>query len=846
MPFEVIQGFNMSKNAPLDETRIVAADETAMLAIKWVYKGLLVARIDTSPIELWTCDVAAATLGPTAPFTAIGDWSEFTGTAGTNGTDGSQIYTGTGVPSDALGVNTDFYLDNATGNYYTKAAGTWGSAQGNLTGPTGATGLTGAAGADGDTFTATSATSVNIPTSHPTDVALTLDASTYDYIVGHSVIASEDVSNFFIGHVKTWTGGVLTITSTANIGTGSAPTTSWDVSLAGQTGADGATGPTGSTGAVGPTGATGATGPAGADGVGAPSYGTIYSDGGSSSQVVASGVPEILDQFLTNGPSTSGITPDQTNEKITIDEDGSFNVQVDLSFSGTNSSSWIVNLYANVNSGGSAAVPGVQFSRKLGTGGDIGAATFSCVYTVSGGDSVDLEVWIEGDGANTFLLEYGGLTVTGLGSQGPTGATGAAGATGSTGSTGSTGAQGAQGVAGATGAAGANGSNGSNGSDGAVGKAFIHTENDISLTAAKITTVEGGAWTAALPWSASVQNDARTSTEKNATAGIIGTMTYNSIAYNGTAWFNNGRWLGLTGATGATGASGDQGIQGVKGDDGDGVLVVDAGWAPQADLNFPVVFPTDHAATDIYNKRIRLDTANSTVSTFNIEFPNSVAQLQELRQVTMSILNSVKQVTLVCTTLGGGKFYDSFSGQTASTTLTLNNFMTDNMGAFTFTPLVLGGTCHWQVTGGVQEPAAYAAAVFKVWASIVDDPGYYSNSSNIYSAFHTPTQSGRHLIDIGAQHYRTSGLNDYSYTINFQTYDITQTTLITTTSYSYDPLRDASGAVSGGYRTHMSFAHSLETDKSYRVWLRVGRRLGITQTDSRFLGTDTFGVTYIK
>ena len=40
---------------------------------------------------------------------------------------------------------------------------------------------------------------------------------------------------------------------------------------------------------------------------------------------------------------------------------------------------------------------------------DVGAATFSCVYSVANGDTVDLEVWIEGDGADNFVLESGVL-----------------------------------------------------------------------------------------------------------------------------------------------------------------------------------------------------------------------------------------------------------------------------------------------------------------------------------------------------------------------------------------------------------------------------------------------------
>ncbi|MCP4076689.1 MAG: hypothetical protein GY744_10970, partial [Gammaproteobacteria bacterium] len=60
------------------------------------------------------------------------------GDQGDPGTDGiAQVRTGNGAPANTLGNDGDFYLDNATGNYYTKSGGVW-TLQGNLTGPTGA------------------------------------------------------------------------------------------------------------------------------------------------------------------------------------------------------------------------------------------------------------------------------------------------------------------------------------------------------------------------------------------------------------------------------------------------------------------------------------------------------------------------------------------------------------------------------------------------------------------------------------------------------------------------------------------------------------------------------------
>lgn len=65
---------------------------------------------------------------------------------------------GTGVPAAGLGNDGDYYLDDATGDYYTKVTGAW-VLQGNLQGATGAAGAPGTPGgalADQGIFTDTS------------------------------------------------------------------------------------------------------------------------------------------------------------------------------------------------------------------------------------------------------------------------------------------------------------------------------------------------------------------------------------------------------------------------------------------------------------------------------------------------------------------------------------------------------------------------------------------------------------------------------------------------------------------------------------------------------------------
>lgn len=63
---------------------------------------------------------------------------------------GTKWFTGTGAPGNLVGSGGDFYIDQASGNYYTRGTLSW-SLTGNLRGPSGATGSTGTSGAAGAT-----------------------------------------------------------------------------------------------------------------------------------------------------------------------------------------------------------------------------------------------------------------------------------------------------------------------------------------------------------------------------------------------------------------------------------------------------------------------------------------------------------------------------------------------------------------------------------------------------------------------------------------------------------------------------------------------------------------------
>lgn len=88
--------------------------------------------------------------GPTGPIGPAGPVGAPTGPTGPTGTDGNTILSGFGPPSNALGVDGDYYLDLTTYTLYgPKAGGMWPTPGQNLIGPTGNSGPTGPAGPSG-------------------------------------------------------------------------------------------------------------------------------------------------------------------------------------------------------------------------------------------------------------------------------------------------------------------------------------------------------------------------------------------------------------------------------------------------------------------------------------------------------------------------------------------------------------------------------------------------------------------------------------------------------------------------------------------------------------------------
>lgn len=223
MAIPVITGFDISKQAPVD-SRFVVADETARLALVWIYKGLLTYQQSDNKLFKY--------IG-IPPSNLVADWVEV-GAAGATGADGEKWYLQSGIPSGATGANGDLSLNTANGNYYEKQSGSW-VLMGSLVGPIGAAGVS-------DKYATTSTTSVDIATaSAPLTFTVALNLN---YTVGQTVIAASRANNAnnITGSVQSYNSGTGALVLNTLVKAGAGTFTDWDVNLTGAKGQAGANG----------------------------------------------------------------------------------------------------------------------------------------------------------------------------------------------------------------------------------------------------------------------------------------------------------------------------------------------------------------------------------------------------------------------------------------------------------------------------------------------------------------------------------------------------------------------------------------------------------------------------
>jgi hypothetical protein len=104
-------------------------------------------------------------------------------------------------------------------------------------------------------------------------------------------------------------------------------------------------------------------------GGGAPAYGGLYVQGASTAQTGLSGTPAKLTPFDTDALSAN-MTSAHASDDITADVDGVYEVDISISFAGSNNSTFHIELYLN------GSPTGFSGHRKISTGGDVGSFGF--------------------------------------------------------------------------------------------------------------------------------------------------------------------------------------------------------------------------------------------------------------------------------------------------------------------------------------------------------------------------------------------------------------------------------------------------------------------------------------
>ena len=123
-------------------------------------------------------------------------------------------------------------------------------------------------------------------------------------------------------------------------------------------------------------------------------YASIKTADGSTPQTGIGTTPVLLTQWTVNGIS-DGLTPDHTADSIVVDVDGVYDVDCDISFSGSANATFEVHM----------RVDGVEqdegMHRKLSTGGDVGSAGFGGQVSLSAGQV--LTTYVEADAADKSI-----------------------------------------------------------------------------------------------------------------------------------------------------------------------------------------------------------------------------------------------------------------------------------------------------------------------------------------------------------------------------------------------------------------------------------------------------------
>lgn len=144
-----------------------------------------------------------------------------------------------------------------------------------------------------------------------------------------------------------------------------------------------------------------------------PRYAEISAyDANDTITIAASGIANKVQitSFDTNGPSSDGMTPDHTNDHITILVPGDYAVKVCLSAESVAGSGAEFGFGMWVNNGGTQKT-NIHAHRNLtGGGGDTGSVAMCGLVTFAKNDTAEIWVWNE-DNTQNIIIDDINLTI---------------------------------------------------------------------------------------------------------------------------------------------------------------------------------------------------------------------------------------------------------------------------------------------------------------------------------------------------------------------------------------------------------------------------------------------------
>lgn len=131
--------------------------------------------------------------------------------------------------------------------------------------------------------------------------------------------------------------------------------------------------------------------------------GTLYVTGNTTAETTVDATPRKIAALDTKGVE-SGLTVDTANNQITIATAGDYLVTASVSFSGTASKTFNVQIYKNTST------TNMVLERKLGAGGDVGNSHVNGVLTLAASDDISL-YQSSTDGGTAMTISDSQLTV---------------------------------------------------------------------------------------------------------------------------------------------------------------------------------------------------------------------------------------------------------------------------------------------------------------------------------------------------------------------------------------------------------------------------------------------------